>query len=87
MSRSPRSRGLSQRIRDQLLFSVVTILVLFLILRLVGVRASVPSLFLSIMLTLALNVGLSAWQERRARSPRQNHPVRGGDIRWREEDR
>ncbi len=94
---APRSRSFTGRIRDQLLFSVVAVVVLFIALRLLGVRSTVPSLFLSVLLTLALNVGLSYWGEARARSARRRSATRptrgttrhtgGGDIRWRDEDR
>lgn len=83
------SRGLGRRIRDQFWFSVIAIVVLFLILRLFGVRAAIPSLFGSIILTIALNVGLSYWSEHRARTA-SGRPARsargGGDIRIREDD-
>ncbi|MCW1805411.1 hypothetical protein NLU66_15680 [Brachybacterium sp. NBEC-018] len=86
MSRS--SRSLSQRIREHLGFSVVAILVLFILLRLLGVRSTVSGFFFSVLITLALNVGLSYWSEHRARTARRNPPAQGGgDIRWREDDR
>lgn len=87
---APSTRTFGRRIRDHLLFSVVAIFGLFLVLRLFGVRSTVSGLFLSILITLALNVGLSYLTEararRNARSPR-SVPRGGGDIRWRDEDR
>ncbi len=80
------SRSLGRRIRDQLWFSVIAILVLFLVLRVLGVRSTMSSFFLSVVLTIGLNVGLSYFYEHRARrgkTPRAD--PRGGDIRWREE--
>jgi hypothetical protein len=68
---APRSRSLTRRIRDQIGFSLVAVLVLFMVLRVFGVRSSVASLVLSIVLTLALNVGLSYIGEQRARSARR----------------
>lgn len=86
---SPRPRSLTQRIRDTLGFSVVAILVLFILLRLVGVRSTIPSLFLSIIITIGLNVALSYYYDHRARSGR-NAGRPGGhvdeDIRWRRAD-
>ncbi|WP_241237284.1 hypothetical protein [Brachybacterium saurashtrense] len=85
---SPRSRSLVQRVRDHLGFSVVAIGVLFVLLRLVGVRSTFAGFLLSVGITLALNVGLSYWQEHRARHPRPRRESRGGgDIRFREDDR
>lgn len=68
---APRSRSLTRRIRDQIGFSLVAVLVLFMLLRVFGVRSSVAGLVLSIVLTLALNVGLSYIGEQRARSARR----------------
>ncbi|MCG7309670.1 hypothetical protein Bra3105_15525 [Brachybacterium halotolerans subsp. kimchii] len=68
---APRSRSLTGRIRDQIGFSLVAVLVLFMLLRVFGVRSSVAGLVLSIALTLALNVGLSYIGEARARSARR----------------
>lgn len=81
-----------QRMRDQLMFSVVSILLLFVVLRVVGVRSSVGSIVLSIALTVMLNVALTYWADSRdAREQRRGarrEPMRGGgDIRWREDDR
>lgn len=84
------TRPLGRRIRDHLTFSVVAVLALFFILRLLGIRSSVAGLFLSILITLALNVGLSYLTEARARSRARNPvppPRGGGDIRWRDGDR
>lgn len=84
---SRRSRSLAQRIRDHLGFSVVAIGVLFIVLRLFGVRSTVAGFALSVAITIALNVGLSYYNDRRARSGRQvEPPAGGGDIRWREDD-
>ena len=86
MSRSARS--LTQRIREHLGFSVVAIGVLFILLRLLGVRSTVSGFFLSVVITLALNVGLSYWSEHRARTARRSGPPQEGtDIRWREDER
>jgi len=86
MSRRPRS--LVQRVRDHLGFSVIAIGVLFILLRLVGVRSTFAGFVLSVAITLALNVGLSYYNEHRARNPRPQRPARGGgDIRFREDDR
>ena len=86
---SPRPRSLTQRIRDTLGFSVVAILVLFILLRLVGVRSTIPSLFLSIIITIGLNVGLSYYYDHRARSGRassRRDDHVDEDIRWRRAD-
>lgn len=77
------------------MFSVVAVLALFVVLRLLGLRSPVSSIFLSVLLTLALNVGLSAWTDARARRrsyapdrrparPTRHHDT---DIRWRDEQR
>lgn len=93
---APRSRSLGGRARDQLVFSVVAVLALFVVLRLLGLRSPVSSIFLSVLLTLALNVGLSAWTDARARRHRSHSPdrrpaqptrPRDTDIRWRDEQR
>lgn len=82
------SRSLVQRVRDHLGFSVIAILAIFILLRLVGVRSTVSGFVLSVAITLALNVGLSYYTERRARSPRRPaEPSGGGDIRWHEDER
>lgn len=82
------SRSLVQRVRDHLGFSIVAIGVLFIVLRLLGVRSTFGGFVLSVAITIALNVGLSYVQERRARDPRPRRDVRGGgDIRFREDDR
>ncbi|PMC75510.1 MULTISPECIES: hypothetical protein [unclassified Brachybacterium] len=84
-----RSRSLAGRIRDHLGFSVVAIGVLFIILRLLGVRSTVTGFLFSVLITLALNVGLSYWNEHRARTASRRPPRRemrgGGDIRFRED--
>ncbi len=86
MSRRPLILG--HRVRDHLGFSVVEIGVLFIVLRLLGVRSTVAGFAMSVAITLALNVGLSYYQEHRARNPRPQREVRGGgDIRFREDDR
>jgi Flp pilus assembly protein TadB len=64
---APRSRGLTARIRDQIGFSLVAVLVLFIVLRLLGVRNTVAGFFFSVLLTIGLNVGLSYFYEYRAR--------------------
>jgi hypothetical protein len=74
-------------VRDHLGFSIVAIGVLFIVLRLLGMRSTLGGFVLSVGITLALNVGLSYYYERRARSPRPQREVRGGgDIRFREAD-
>lgn len=74
--------------RDHIGFSVIAIGVLFIVLRLLGVRSTFAGFALSVGITLALNVGLSYYNEHRARNPRPQQPARGGgDIRFREEDR
>ncbi|MEY8655353.1 hypothetical protein [Brachybacterium paraconglomeratum] len=85
---SRRSRSLVQRVRDHLGFSIVAIGVLFIVLRLLGMRSTLGGFVLSVGITLALNVGLSYYYERRARNPRPQREPRGdGDIRFREDDR
>lgn len=84
---SRRSRSLVQRVREHIVFSVVAIGVLFIVLRLVGVRSTFAGFVMSVGITLALNIGLSYYNDHRARSPRRPTPSRGGgDIRWREDD-
>lgn len=74
--------------RDHLGFSVIAIGVLFILLRLLGVRATFAGLALSVAITLALNVGLSYYYDHRARNPKPQRAARGGgDIRFREDDR
>lgn len=69
------------------MFSVVAIGVLFIVLRLVGVRSTFAGFVMSVGITLALNIGLSYYNDYRARSPRRPAPSRGGgDIRWREDE-
>ncbi|PWH07943.1 hypothetical protein DEO23_03670 [Brachybacterium endophyticum] len=88
---APPRRRLTRRIRDQVGFSLVAVLVLFLVLRVFGVRSSVAGLVLSVALTIALNVGLSYIGERRAeharRRPPRDRDGDRGDIRWRDDDR
>ena len=85
---SRRSRSLATRVREHLGFSVVAIGVLFIVLRLLGVRSTFAGFALSVGITLALNVGLSYYNDRRARNPhRSRPPARRRDIRWREDDR
>ncbi len=85
MSRA--SRGLVQRVREHIGFSVVAIGVLFVVLRLVGIRSTFAGFAMSVLITLALNVGLSYYQEYRAKNPKkQPAPRGGGDIRFREDD-
>ncbi|MEE1618974.1 hypothetical protein V1260_12960 [Brachybacterium sp. J144] len=84
---SRRSRSLLGRIKDHLVISVVTIGVLFIVLRLAGLRSTFASFMLSLLITIGLNVGLSYYADYRARRPRSPAPRGGGDIRWREEDR
>ena len=74
--------------REHIGFSVIAIGVLFILLRLVGVRSTFAGFVLSVAITLALNVGLSYYNDHRARNPRPQRPARGGgDIRFREDDR
>ena len=85
---SRRSRPLAQRVRAHIGFSVVAIGVLFVVLRLLGLRSTVAGFALSVGITLALNVGLSYYNDYRARNPRPLREGRGGgDIRFRDEDR
>ncbi|MGP9537690.1 hypothetical protein ACT3SP_06735 [Brachybacterium sp. AOP43-C2-M15] len=86
MSRRPRS--LAQRVRDHIGFSVVAIGVVFIVLRLLGVRSTFAGFAFSVAITLALNIGLSYYNDHRAKNPRPRREVRGGgDIRYREDDR
>lgn len=74
--------------RDHIGFSVIAIGVLFILLRLVGVRSTFAGFALSVGITLALNVGLSYYNDYRARNPRPRREAPGGgDIRFREDDR
>ncbi|GAA4530317.1 hypothetical protein GCM10023160_31050 [Brachybacterium paraconglomeratum] len=85
MNRRP--RGLFPRVREHIGFSVIAIGVLFIVLRLVGVRSTFAGFVLSVTITLALNVGLSYYHDYRAKHPRPQRESRGGgDIRFREED-
>ena len=79
-----------------MLFSVTSLgrnSLLFIILRVLGVRSTISSFFLSVVITIALNVGLSYWGEhsarKRAREGRSydDSKRRDADIRWREDDR
>lgn len=75
-----------QRVREHIGFSVVAIGVLFVVLRLVGIRSTFTGFVMSVVITLALNVGLSYYQEHRAKNPRpRSAPRGGGDIRFRED--
>ena len=85
---SPRPRSFTARIRDHIGFSVVAIGVVFIVLRLLGVRSTFAGFALSVGITLALNVGLSYYNDYRAKHPRPQRESRGGgDIRFRENDR
>lgn len=78
---------------DHLFFSVVVMTLFFVVLSLIGIKAKFASLVLSILLTLALNVGLSYYYEWRRdreraaiREGRANvRDRRDGDIRMRDE--
>lgn len=78
---------------DHLFFSVVVMTLFFVVLSLMGIKAKFASLVLSILLTLALNVGLSYYHEWRRdreraaiREGRANvRDKRDGDIRMRDE--
>lgn len=78
---------------DHLFFSVVVMTLFFVVLSLMGIKARFASLVLSILLTLALNVGLSYYYEWRRdreraaiREGRANvRDRRDGDIRMRDE--
>lgn len=78
---------------DHLFFSVVVMTLFFMVLSLMGIKAKFASLVLSILLTLALNVGLSYYYEWRRdreraaiREGRANvRDRRDGDIRMRDE--
>ena len=87
MSRRPRT--LFQRVREHIGFSVIAIGVLFVLLRLLGLRSTFAGFVLSVGITLALNVALSYYSDYRAKHPRPQRPSErgGGDIRFREEER
>lgn len=78
---------------DHLFFSVVVMTLFFVVLSLMGIKAKFASLVLSILLTLALNVGLSYYYEwrrdreraaiREGRANVRDRP--DGDIRMRDE--
>src|SRR5690625_4013587 len=76
---SRRSRSLVQRIRDHIVFSVVAIGELFIVLRLLGMRSTVAGVAFSVGVALALKVGLSYYNEYRARTPERRtvHAGRG----------
>lgn len=61
-------------------------LVLFVVLRFVGVRSTLASFVMSVVITIGLNVGLSYYHDFRARRGPSRAPRSGGDIRWRDED-
>ncbi|MDN5822143.1 MAG: hypothetical protein L0H39_11725 [Brachybacterium sp.] len=85
---SRRARSLVQRVREHIGFSVIAIGVLFIVLRLLGVRSTFAGFALSVVITLGLNVGLSYYNDHRARNPRPQRQARGGgDIRFREDER
>ena len=91
----PQRRTLRQRIMDHLFFSVVVMTLFFVVLSLMGIKAKFASLVLSILLTLALNVGLSYYYEWRRDRDRERAAIRegranvrdrrDGDIRMRDE--
>lgn len=78
---------------DHLFFSVVVMTLFFVVLSLMGIKAKFASLVLSILLTLALNVGLSyyyEWRRDRERAAIREgcanvRDRRDGDIRMRDE--
>lgn len=88
MSPTPRRRSFGQRIKDHLVFSVVAMTVIFILLSVVGVKARFASLVLSIIITLALNVGLSYYNDYRAakqaRTAHLEQRPRDTDIRFRQ---
>lgn len=91
MSTHPRRKTLGQRIKDHLFFSVVSMTVIFVGLSLVGIKAKFGSLVLSILLTLALNVGLTYYYEHKTRKAERDweagrvpHRPRDTDIRFRD---
>ncbi len=89
----PKRKTLRQRIMDHLFFSIVVMTLFFVVLSLMGIKAKFASLVLSILLTLALNVGLSYYYEWRRDRERaairegraQPRDPRDGDIRMRDE--
>lgn len=80
---------------DHLFFSVVVMTLFFVVLSLMGIKAKFASLVLAILLTLALNVGLSYYYEWRRDRDRERAAIRegranvrdrrDGDIRMRDE--
>ena len=93
MSPRPKRKTLRQRIMDHLFFSVVVMTLFFVVLSLMGIKAKFASLVLSILITLALNVGLSyyyEWRRDREREAIRNGRAHSGnrhdgDIRTRDE--
>lgn len=93
MSPRPKRKTLRQRIMDHLFFSVVVMTLFFVVLSLMGIKAKFASLVLSILITLALNVGLSYYYEWRRDREREairdgrthSREGRDGDIRIRDE--
>ncbi len=89
----PKRKTLRQRIMDHLFFSIVVMTLFFVVLSLMGIKAKFASLVLSILLTLALNVGLSyyyEWRRDRERAAIREgrakpRDPRDGDIRMRDE--
>lgn len=75
-----RQRSFIDRIKDHIGFSLIAVVVLFLILRVLGVRATISALVMSLLLTLGLNVGLSYYYEWRARREALNPPRRRSDT-------
>lgn len=71
--------------RRQIGSSLVILLVLFMLLRLAGIKSTVAGFVLSLVVTVLLNVGLSYYSEYRSRRPAKATTPRDGDIRWREE--
>ncbi|MCS6711335.1 hypothetical protein JSY14_04625 [Brachybacterium sp. EF45031] len=63
---------MTQRLRDTLVFSVIAILLLTVVLRFLGLRSSFASIILSILITVGLNLALSAWADHRARTRRDH---------------
>src|SRR5699024_5169307 len=79
------SRSMVQRMRVSIVVSVGAIGLLFIVLRLLGMRSTVAGFAISVGITLALNDGLSHYNDYRPRSlSLRTVPAVGGDIRWRE---
>lgn len=85
MSPHPRRKSLGARTKDHLFFSVVVMTGIFVVLSVVGVKARFASLVMSILLTLALNVGLSYYYDHRAQKQWEAQQ-RGFDPRPRDTD-